>query len=69
MYIWHDGFGKFYPTVIVPLWRAFHLLRAHEGSVVSLLAFPRITIEMFRVKPDDIALARQTAEWGLGHRS
>lgn len=65
-YVWHDGYGKFYPTVIVSPWRAFRLLCRHDGFVVSLLSLPRVTVEMVRVKAASIGMAQQDAEYGLG---
>jgi hypothetical protein len=65
-YVYHDGYGKWYPTVIVPLWRAIRLLRDYQGHVTSLLAFPRLTIELVRVKSDVIWYAQYKAEWALG---
>jgi hypothetical protein len=61
-YIWHDGLGKYHPTVIVSAWRAVHLVR-HEAAVLeSLLSFPRCTVELYRVKADTILVAQKLAE-------
>jgi hypothetical protein len=34
-YLRHDGYGKWYPTIVVSPWRAFQLLRNYDGFVVS----------------------------------
>jgi hypothetical protein len=66
-YVRHDGCGKYYPTVIVSPWRALYLIRLERAVLVSLLSFPRCTIEMFRLKTD-MREAREIAEFGLGYR-
>jgi hypothetical protein len=65
-YVWHDGYGKYHPTVIVSPWRALRLLRQREGWVVSLLPFPRIAIECCRLKSDTIQLSQEYVEELLG---
>jgi hypothetical protein len=65
-YIWHDGCRKYHPTVIVSPWRAFHLVRHGSASVASLLSLPRCTVELYRLRADSIAEAKELAEHGLG---
>ena len=65
-YVSHDGQGLFYPTVIVSPWRALKLLRCHAAVVVSLLSFPRCTVELRSLGCDTLGLAEQQAEYGLG---
>ena len=65
-YVWHDGYGKYHPTVIVSPWRALRLLRQREGLVVSLLPFPRIAIECYRLRSDTIQLSQDYVEELLG---
>lgn len=65
-YVWHDGYGKYHPTIIVSLWRALRLLRQREGLVVSLLPFPRIAIECYRLRSDTIQLSQDYVEELLG---
>ena len=68
-YVHHDGYGKYYPTIIVSPWRALQLMWHAPFPVflVSLLSFPRCTVELFRLKTD-IEDAKAYAEHGLGHR-
>jgi hypothetical protein len=65
-YVWHDGYGKYHPTIIVSPWRALRLLRQREGLVVSLLPFPRIAIECYRLRSDTIQLSQDYVEELLG---
>lgn len=65
-YVCHDGCRKYYPTVFVSPWRAWQLLRRHQGHVVSLLPFPRLAIECFRVKSASIEGAQDYVEEILG---
>jgi hypothetical protein len=65
-YVWHDGYGKYHPTIIVSPWRALRLLRQREGLVVSLLPFPRIAIECYLLKSDTIQLSQDYVEELLG---
>jgi hypothetical protein len=64
-YIWHDGCRKYYPTIILPVWRALPLILRREGWVISLLPFPRIGLDFFRVKAGSIAVAKQFVEYVL----
>jgi hypothetical protein len=61
-YVWHDGYGKYYPTIILPVWRALPLILKQESYVISLLAFPRLGLEFFRIKSDSIVLAQEFVE-------
>jgi hypothetical protein len=45
-YIWHDGRGKYYPTIFVSYSRAWKLISLHEEELVSLLPFPRCAIDL-----------------------
>ena len=64
-YVWHDGYGKYYPTIILPVWRALPLILKQESYVTSLLPFPRLGLEFFRIKSDSIALAQEFVEYVL----
>jgi hypothetical protein len=64
-YIWHDGCGKYHPTVIVSASRAVHLFRHEAARLESLLSFPRCAVELFRVKADTILVAQEVAEASL----
>jgi hypothetical protein len=64
-YIWHDGCGKYHPTVIVSAWRAAHLVRREAAMLESLLSFPLCTVELYRVKADTISVAQKVAESSL----
>ena len=35
-YVWHNGCGKYHPTIILPLWRVLPLIWKREGVMVSL---------------------------------
>jgi hypothetical protein len=65
-YVWHDGYGKYHPTVIVSPLLALRLLRQREGLVVSLLPFPRIAIECYRLRSDTIQSSQDYVEELLG---
>lgn len=49
-YVWHDGYGKYFPTVYVSPFVAWQLIRGHEGFLVSLRPFPRVAVELLRMK-------------------
>lgn len=68
-YVHHDGYGKYYSRVVVSPWRALYLTR-HEaaGMLVSLLSFPRCTVELVRLKTGSIEHAKEYAEYGLGYQ-
>ncbi|MHB8271889.1 hypothetical protein [Bradyrhizobium sp.] len=63
-YIWHNGYGTYCPTIIVPPWRALHLIRHEAAALISLLSFPRCTVELPRLETD-MTDARDYAEYGL----
>lgn len=63
-HISHDGCGKYYTTVVVSPWRAFHLVRHEAAALVSLLSFPRCTVELYRLRA--MVEAQETAEYALG---
>jgi hypothetical protein len=65
-YVSHDGYGKYYPTLFVLPWRALSLLRRAGGSVVSLLPFPRLAVELYRLKGNSIGPAQAHVEELLG---
>jgi hypothetical protein len=67
-YVWHDGYGKYYPTIILPVWRALPLILKQESYVISLLPFPRLGLEFFRIKSDSIVLAQEFVEYVLAGR-
>ena len=64
-YVWHDGCGKYHPTIILPLWQALPLIWKREGRLVSLLPFPRLGLDFFRIKSGSIALAQEFVEYVL----
>jgi hypothetical protein len=61
-HVWHDGCGKYHPTIILPLWQALPLIWKREGRLVSVLPFPRLGLEFFRIKSDSIVLAQKFVE-------
>jgi hypothetical protein len=63
-HISYDGCSKYYPTVVVSPWRAFQLVRQDVASLVSLLSFPRCTVELDRSRAMDDA--QEAAEVALG---
>jgi hypothetical protein len=64
-YVWHDGYGKYYPTIILPMWKAVPLLCKRHGWIVSLLPFPRVALDFVRLKSDSIVPAQKFAEYVL----
>ena len=60
--VWHDGYGKYHPLMFVSPWRAIRLIFRECGVLVSLLAFPRITVELYRLKTDTIGEAQTEVE-------
>jgi len=65
-YVQHDGQGVYYPVLVVSPWRAVKLIRQHDAALVSLLSFPRCTIEVRKLGCETLGLAGQQAEYGLG---
>ena len=48
--VWHDGYGKFYPTIYASLFAA-RRIRLHEPVVsFRLRSFPRCALELLRFK-------------------
>jgi hypothetical protein len=48
--MWHDGYGKFFPTVYVSLFAACRI-RLHEPVVgLTLRSFPRCALDLLRFK-------------------
>jgi hypothetical protein len=47
-FIWHDGYGKYFPTVYVSPFVGWQLIRNHDGILVSLRSFPRVAVELIR---------------------
>lgn len=64
-YVWDDGDRKYFPRVVVSPWRAVDLVR-RGASLVSLLSFPRCTVELGRVR--SMTDAQDMAEYALGVR-
>ena len=62
-YIYHDGYGKYYPSVTVSPWRAVDLIR-RGGDLTSLLSLPRCTVEMPLKR--SMVEAQEIAEYALG---
>jgi len=48
--VWHDGCGKFHPTIYVSPWKAMLLLSQGRSVIVKLRSFPRIALEFNRLK-------------------
>jgi len=65
-YVWHDGRGTYYPTVIVSLWRALSLIWYDAPCVVSFLSFPRCTVKVTSLGAETLGLAEQQAQYALG---
>jgi hypothetical protein len=65
-YIWHDGYGKCHPTVVVSPWHAFRLIKQRAGFLVSLLGFPRFTVELYQVRATDVTDVEEVVEEALG---
>ena len=61
-YVDHDGFGKYEVLVVVSPWRALRLVRKHLGSLVSLLSFPRVTVELGWLKVTSLGNAQDSVE-------
>jgi hypothetical protein len=62
----HDGCRKYYPTVYVSLRRAIWISRENQGYLVSLLALPRLTMDLIRSHEMDAAVAAvEYAIWGI----
>src|SRR5882672_3083660 len=48
--VWHDGYGKFYPTIYATLFETFRI-RAHEPIIkYTLHRFPLCGLELLRLK-------------------
>ena len=47
-YVWHDYYGKYYPTVYVSLFTALKLVINGQGYLVSLRPFPRFAFDLIR---------------------
>jgi hypothetical protein len=65
-HVWHDGYGKYYPTVYALPWQALRVLRQAGGYVVSVLPFPRLTVELLRLKAASIGPAQAYVDELLG---
>jgi hypothetical protein len=65
-YVWHDGRGTYYPTVVVSLWRALYLIWYDAPCVVSFLSFPRCTVNATSLGAETLGLAAQQAQYALG---
>jgi hypothetical protein len=63
-HVWHDGYGKFYPTVYVSPFRGIRISRRNEGFLVSLLPLPRCILELVRLR--SMADAQGCVEHVLG---
>jgi hypothetical protein len=61
-YVWHDDCGKFYPTIFVSPWRALHLLNTQLCYVSTLASFPRIALDLARIKTDSLLDAQRSIE-------
>ena len=60
--IWHDGYGKFHPVVFVPIRSAIRIIRYEPVINVRLRAFPRIAIELWRLKCHSMREAQDELE-------
>lgn len=53
-YIWHDGCGKFYPTIYLSISQAMRLLVRERVIDINLRSIPTVTLEMSRLKCSSI---------------
>ena len=67
-YIWHDGYGKYYPHVFVTPWRALEMLRNGLCWIVSLRCFPRFAVEFVRIRAESMSEAIEVFQFDLDHR-
>jgi len=61
-YVSHDGFGKYEPVLFVLPLRAIYLLRHQAGMLVSVLPFPRLGVELYRIKDTSMPEVQQVVE-------
>jgi hypothetical protein len=54
-HVWHDGYGKYYPTLYVSPFRALQLTLRHQAYLVSLLSLPRCQMDLVRLRSMDDA--------------
>ena len=62
----HDGYGKLECEVFVSPWHAFQLARRNDGFLVSLRPFPRVIVELVRLKTEHMTHAKRYVEDMLG---
>jgi hypothetical protein len=60
--VWHDGCGKFYPTIYVPFPSAIRILSQGAAFGLRLNSFPRCALDLFRLKCRSMADARKNLE-------
>jgi hypothetical protein len=48
--LWHDGYGKFYPTIYVSLFDACRIVLREPVASLRLRNFPRCAFELLRLK-------------------
>jgi hypothetical protein len=61
-YVSHDGHGKYEALIVVTFWRALKLIRDNKAWLASLLSFPRVTLELVRLKVDVLRNAQDYVE-------
>jgi hypothetical protein len=61
-YVSDDGCGKYYPTLFVSPWRAYQIMKAQPCYVSSLLSFPRIALDLLRLKVDSLGEAQRVVQ-------
>ena len=59
--MWHDGYGKFYPTIYVSLFAAGRILLREPVVSLTLRSFPRCALTLLRFK----CLSMTDAQEGL----
>lgn len=58
-HIWDDECGKYYPTIYVAPWRVPHLMQTLPVCSFSIRPFPRIALELLRLKVDSHDVAQR----------
>jgi hypothetical protein len=58
-YVCQDDNGRYYPTLYVSPWRALRIMKTQLGYVSSLASFPRVALDLFRLKASSFPEARR----------
>jgi hypothetical protein len=61
-YIHHDGYGKYQPSLTLSATRAARLMRREFAMLASLRSFPRVTVELVRIKADQMSEAQRQVD-------